>query len=194
MISTNCWNEAYKLIANGEIEKAMELCSQEPCSSVLECQRFLGWQYYELKEFDKALNWFGKAADREDGEALFGIGSVYTARKDFQSAMPFFERSAIRGYPRGYQWVAALYQFGCGVPKDINQAIQYYQLGAAQGYVRAERSLIYLESKQGNIFIKIISLYRFIRLLLKTVKIMTHNVNDPRIADVPNAFGKITAP
>lgn len=184
MNATNCWENASKLIANGEASKAMELCETEPCSGSLECQNYLGWAYYARGEMETASNWFIKAADKEDGEALFGMGSVHTTLKDFPLALSYFERAANQGYIRGYQWIAGIYQHGCGVPTDINKAINYYQKGAAQGYIMSERSLISLASQRGNILVKISSLLKLIRLQIKTAKIASRNINDPRLADV----------
>jgi TPR repeat protein len=190
MNASDCWSTAYKLIESGNIAGAMALCEKAPCSAVPQCQRFLGWEYYKQNEMQNALLWFGRAADQQDGEALFGIGSVHVARKEFQAAIPYFELAAKHGYPRGYQWIAAIYQHGSGVPTDLQMALDYYQRGASHGCIMAERSLIALESRQGNILVKFSSLFKLIRLQIKTVKIASHNKNDPRIADIPNAFAK----
>lgn len=115
--SERCWQAAFDCISKGQADKAVALCETEPCSQVLECQRYLGWSYYAKADFERAFSWFSKGADRNDGEAMFGLGSIHVARKEFKNALEYFERSASLGYVRSYQWIAGLYHHGCGVPK-----------------------------------------------------------------------------
>ncbi len=191
MDETDCWSIVYEFIINGEIDKAISLCETEVCSNSMSCQRYLGWKYYEKGDMEKALSWFGKAANQKDGEALFGIGSVQIVKKDFQSAVFYFENAAKNGYPRGYHWAGSIYHRGSGVPIDIDRAIKYYRQGAEHGYIMAERSLISLEFKNGNIFEKFILIFKFIMLFIRTAKILIKNINDPRVIDVPNSFENI---
>lgn len=181
---SQCWAAAYELIANGEIERAIAICKSDKCSSVMECQRYLGWSCYEKGDVKNALVWFTKAADQEDGEALFGIGSVYVAQREFRNALEYFERSANQGYARSYQWIAGIYQHGCGVPMDINKAVCFYKEGASRGYVMAERSLINIASVNGNVFEKLLSMLKLVLLQIRTAKIAYRNIDDNRLADV----------
>ncbi|MBJ7309699.1 tetratricopeptide repeat protein [Rugamonas sp. CCM 8940] len=190
MDTTDCWSFAYEFIVSGEIEKAISLCETEVCSNSINCQRYLGWIYYKRGDMEKSLSWFGKAADQKDGEALFGIGSVLVVKKDFQSAVSYFERAANNGYPRGYQWAGSIYHRGSGVSIDLDRAEKYYRQGAAHGYIMAERSLISLRMKKENIFVKFILIFKFVALLVKATKISVRDINDPRMMDVPNYFKK----
>lgn len=186
----DCWSIVYKFIANDEIDNAISLCETEVCSNSLNCQRFLGWTYYNKRDMEKALSWFGKAANQNDGEALFGIGSVLVVKKDFQSAVSYFERAASNGYHRGYQWAGSIYHRGNGVVIDLERAEKYYRQGAEHGYIMAERSLISLEMRKGNFFVKFVFAFKFIVLLVKTARILFLNIDDPRVMDVPNYFKK----
>ena len=180
----NCWTEISRLVSIGEIGKAIAICEAGPCSGLLECQRYLGWHYYKKGDMEKALIWFAQAADQKDGEGLFGMGSVHVAQKEFQKALQYFECAAGHGYIRAYQWIAGIYQHGCGVPPDIDKATNYYQQGAVHGFIMAERSLINLTSKNGNVLVQILSLLKLVSLQIRTAKIAYQNMNDPRLADV----------
>lgn len=180
----NCWEQVSKLISSGNVNEAIAICESVPCSKLLKCQKYLGWSYYDKGDMERALTWFSKAGDQEDGEALFGLGSVHVARKEFQIALQYFERAASHGYVRGYQWIAGIYQHGCGVPIDINKATSYYQKGADRGYLMAKRSLISLASQNGNILVRICSQLKLISLQIEAVKIAYLNINDPRLADI----------
>ncbi len=67
-------------------------------------------------------------------------------------------------------------------------AISHYKQGAAHGYLIAERALIHLTWQHGSLLKKIAVLPKYLYIIAKTVTIAFHNANDPRIADVPNAF------
>ncbi len=186
----DCWSIAYEFIVNDEIDMAISLCETDVCSNSLSCQRFLGWTYYNKRDMEKALSWFSKAANQNDGEALFGIGSVLVVNENFQSAASYFERAARNGYHRGYHWAGSIYHRGSGVAIDVDKAITYYRQGAAHGYIMAERSLISLEMEKGNILVKFVLAFKFIALLVKAVRILFLNIDDPRVIDVPNYFKK----
>ena len=186
----DCWEETSRLITRGESARAIELCESKRCSNVLRCQRYLGWTYYAKGDIEGALIWFSKAANQGDAEASFGVASAYVARKEFQLALRHFEQAATAGYRRGYQWIAGIHQHGYGVPIDVDKAISYYEKGASYGYVMAERSLINLRWERGNLPVKLLSLLQLIRLQLRAAKIAYRDINDPRIADVNNAFAK----
>lgn len=188
--TSDCWQKAYQLIANGETMSAVALCEQEICSGLVECQRFLGRTYHEQNDMENALKWFSKAAEQGDPFALFGVGNVHFARKDFQTALAYYERSAEQGYPRAYNWVAHIYQHGLGVPQSAEMAIKYYRKAAAYGYLIAERALIHIAFQQGSMLDKILAVPKYIYILIKAAVLAYRNINDERIRDIPNAFQK----
>lgn len=188
MKASECWVTAQKFISLGETEKAIELCESQPCSGLLECQRFLGWAYYRLDNMNKALNWFSKAAETGDGDAMFGIGSVHFVQRDFHGALQYYEHAANHGCSRAHGWIGYIYHQGLGKPRDVDMAISHYKQGAAHGYLIAERALIHLTWQHGSLLKKIAVLPKYLYIIAKTVTIAFHNANDPRIADVPNAF------
>jgi TPR repeat protein len=183
-----CWVSAYELFANGEIEKAMTICESEPCAKVLECQRFLGWRYYEKNNLEAALEWFGKAVEQGDAEAIFGVGSVYFFRQDFVAAAQCFERATENGYGRACHWLGHIYYQGLGVPRNDRTALGWYSHGAARGYLVAERALIHMACTKGGVAAKIKTFPWYIYVLLKAAVIALRNIHDPRLADVPNVF------
>lgn len=193
MNPSECWPTAYKLITSGDTEQAVKLCEVEPCSCVLECQQYLGKAYYDQGNMEKALEWFSKAAEHEDGDALFGIGSVHFVRSDFHTALTYYERAGDRGCAKGFAWIGYIYHQGLGVPRNIEMAIDYYKKAAALGYLLADRALIHLEFQRGNLLRKILVLPKFIRILLKAGILAYRDINDKRIEDVPLGFVKQSA-
>jgi TPR repeat protein len=193
-----CWASAYELFIHGEIEKAMAMCESEACAKDLECQKFLGWQYYDKDDFEVALKWFEKAVEQGDAEAIFGIGSVYYVRQDFAAAAQYFERAVENGYDRACHWLGLLYWLGLGVPRNADTAREWYKRGAAHGFLIAERMLIHMTCFKGGGAARIRTFPRYIYIFIKALVIASRNIHDPRLIDVPNAFAqnkkiKITA-
>jgi TPR repeat protein len=185
-----CWASAYELFVHGEIEKAIAMCESEPCAKDLECQKFLGWRYYEKDDFEAALKWFGKAVEQGDAVAMFGIGSVHYVRQDFAAAAQYFERAVENGYGRACHWLGHLYWLGLGVPRNDDTAREWYKRGAAQGFLIAERVLIHMACLEGGVAAKIRTFPRYIYILIKALVIALRNIHDPRLRDVPDAFAK----
>lgn len=167
----------------------MELCEKASCSASLDCQRFLGWRYYEQNNMDNALSWFCKAAQQGDGDALFGIGSVHFVQRNFPTALQYYERAADHGCPKAYSWIGYIHQLGLGVPRNIEMAANYYKKSAAHGSLLAERALIHLTFQYGNIWSKIFAAPKFVYIVLKAAVLAYRDINDERIAGIPNVFG-----
>jgi len=63
------------------------------------------------------------------------------ARKDYATALSACRPDAERDEPRCQNLVGVLYRDGLGVPKDSNQAVQWYRRAAAQGNAKAQSNL-----------------------------------------------------
>lgn len=184
----DCWAAVHECIARGDVEQAVKICEKEPCAGVLECQRFLGWDFYKKGELDHALGWFEKASCHDDGEVEFGIASIKFSRKDFKSSLYHFERAAARGFTRALHWIGYIHHQGLGVPKNLDLAVDYYKQSAANGYLVAERALLHLAWKNGSFLARIVAVPRFVVIAIRAFTIAGRNPYDPRIADVPNAL------
>ncbi len=184
----DCWAVAYGYITTGDKERAIAHCEKEPCSRHVDCQRFLGWTYYERDDQEKALNWFSLAAAQGDSDALFGIGSAHFARHEFKAALESFERALAAGNIRACHWIAYIHHQGLAVPRNLPLAIQYYERGAAAGYLIAQRALVHITWQGGGFWKRIGIAPAFLWMIIKSAVIALRDITDPRIADVPNAF------
>lgn len=185
----NCWEEAYNCISRGRPEEAEKLCRQLPCSErSIECQRYLGWNEYESGDMEKALFWFKKAAEKNDGESFYGIGSIYLAQGNFQLALLNYKKSLSFDYGRSSCWLGYMYESGLGTEKDIETAKNYYRIGSDYGYLIAKRASIRIAFDTGTVFQKIMSMASMINVAVKTFFIAKKDVNDERLAEIPNVF------
>jgi TPR repeat protein len=187
------WEEVYALISKRKIEQAMMMCELEPYAAVVECQRFLGWEYYERGSQESALEWFGKAAKQRDVESVFGMGCVHGVLGNYTASALNFQEAMGNGYGRACYWLGCLYYHGKGVPKDEEKALYLFKCGAEQGFLGAERQLIDQTYLNGDIRY-VLMLFKRIVIILKVLKkifmLRTMTVHDPRIMDMPNAFKK----
>lgn len=184
MNQSDCWRRAYSFIEKGDREKAIALCETELCCTTLDCQRFLGWTYYDKGEMVRALRWFLKAAEQGDGDAMFGVACVHFVEQDFPLARKCFERAADAGFTRAIGWIGVLHHQGLGVPRNLELAKVYYKKAASHGYVAAERALIHLAMRHGSWLEKILAAAEFIPMVIKAATIAYRNPRDPRLLDI----------
>ncbi len=183
------WEKALHLYSNGDIDGAMDICKQEPCASdSVECQKFLGWRFYEKDLFDDALYWFFKAKAIGDAESIFGIASVHYTRYEYEDALNEYIEALHNGNFRACFWIGYMYQYGLGAKRDINKALDYYRIGSKNGYLMSERALIHLIFKQGSFIEKVKKIPSFIFIVIKSLFIANSDIQDERLADIPNAF------
>lgn len=70
MTELDCVKQLAELDARGDIALAIEHCEKFPCSENAKCQRYLGWANTDRKEYEKAAEWYLKAAAQGDAEAI----------------------------------------------------------------------------------------------------------------------------
>jgi TPR repeat protein len=70
MTEIDCVEHLAELDARGEITRAIEHCEESPYSENSKCQRYLGWAYANRHEFEKAAQWYLRAATQGDVEAI----------------------------------------------------------------------------------------------------------------------------
>ncbi len=80
-------------------------------------------------DFDKAMDWYKKAATLGSEKAAFKIGYTYlkglgTTEQSYQKATHWFQSSS---YPMAKHWLAICHYFGYGVPEDKNRGISMLQ-------------------------------------------------------------------
>ncbi|MHB8473430.1 MAG: tetratricopeptide repeat protein [Gammaproteobacteria bacterium] len=182
---SDCWKTAYELYVAGKEEDAIKICEQEPCASQsMQCQRFLGWTYFERYNWDRALFWFSRASSQGDAESIYGIAATYLEKKDFVRAIPYFEQAIACGRFRSYHWLGLMYENGLGVEKNIPLALDYYRKGAARGYLRAARALNRVAFEYALPFQKIILIANRIYMYAIAAFIASRNIKDERLADI----------
>ncbi len=93
--------------------------------------------------FDKALEWFQKAAEGGSEKAAYSIGYLHykglgTVPQDYAMAVTWFQRS---NHPRAKHWLAICYYYGYGVPQDRELALEMLQNNGSESSYRVYEQL-----------------------------------------------------
>ena len=95
---------------------------------------------------EKAFEWYSKAADAGDINAMFMLGQMYytgfwVVEQDFVKAYDWFMRSADGGDQNSMYYLGVLYRLGLGVEKDYDKAFAWYMRSADLGYYAAMKEI-----------------------------------------------------
>lgn len=86
------------------------------------------------KDVEKALYWSKKAVSQNYGSSNFIIGYIYECElQDFVSASKYYKMGAEAGYTNAMNNLGRLYEYGYGVPQNIDKAIALYNKAAQKG-------------------------------------------------------------
>lgn len=112
-------------------------------------QMYLKARKYHLnsgsKSYDKAMQWYLKAADKGHAASMSSIGAMYEygegVRRDVVQAAKWYRRAAEKGHPAAMHNLGVMYAHGKGVARDSAQAIQWYRQAADHGDAGAMNNL-----------------------------------------------------
>jgi TPR repeat protein len=95
-----------------------------------------GWSGDSIDQnIPQAMNWFHSAADRGNGEAARNLATYYLRAMppDYGQAKVWLAKAIALGDGAAMTLLAGLHERGEGVPRDLRQAYELYQLAAALG-------------------------------------------------------------
>ena len=95
--------------------------------------------------YEKALEYYQLAADQEDAEALWFIGSLYYygygVEQSYEKALEYFQRAAEMGNVRALNSIGYMYLDGEGVDQDYQKALECIQSAVDQGEIHAQKNM-----------------------------------------------------
>ena len=151
--------EAENYFNEGDYDNAFKKYEVLANQGSVDSQIFLGWMYQQgigtNQDFNEAENWYNKAASCDSAEALFYLGKLNAVRGDETSARKFYEDSAKHSYSPALFRLGWYYEFGKGIPKDINKALDYYTSASNLGHIFAKKHLAILLIKGARGFFNI---------------------------------------
>ena len=95
------------------------------------------------KNYEKAVEWLGKAVAQNNPGALNSMGVCYyygyAVKQDYREAVKYFRRAAENGEEYAYLNLASCYLYGHGVSQDIKQAKELFFMAEQKGLFRDEK-------------------------------------------------------
>jgi len=96
-----------------------------------------GDEALKSRNYGQALQWYQKAADGGNADAMFNLGSLHMmglgVPVDYQAAIRWFRAAADRGDARAMNQIGALYGEGRGVQRDYAEALRWIRKAADEG-------------------------------------------------------------
>lgn len=86
----------------------------------------------------KAMEWYTKAAEAGNVDALIYLGNYYAEAEDYESALVWYTKAAEQGDAAAQCTVGIFYDNGYGTTENVGLAVYWYEKSAAQNYGRAE--------------------------------------------------------
>ena len=106
-----------------------------------------GWDYYNKKDYNSAVQYHYEAAKRGDAVAQRSVGYCYQyglgVTKDEYEAVKWYRKAVDQGESWAQCNLGYCYQYGLGVTKDEYEAVKWYRKAAEQGYAAAQSNLGY---------------------------------------------------
>ena len=105
----------------------------------------LGIIYYEKENFEKAKEWYLKAAKKNNIYGAYNLGLLYNnddySKKNIDSSNFWYKKSALLGHSGAMVKVGYNFNKGIGMKKDIDSAFYWYEKAALKGYMIGEYNL-----------------------------------------------------
>ena len=86
-------------------------------------------------DFDQAVNWWQKSAERGQADAENALGQFYfhgeapgdTNRINYAASAKWLRKAAEQDFVSAMNNLAFLYQYGWGVPRNLSEALKWYR-------------------------------------------------------------------
>lgn len=112
----------------------LQAANQDACFA----QTNLGYFYYNQEDYDQAFEWFTKAADKKDNNAIYGLATMYYAGNgvdlDYTKALEYYTIAANNNMPGAIYQLGYMYYNGKGTTKDYSLAHDYFTQAANLDY------------------------------------------------------------
>ncbi len=98
-----------------------------------------------IRDYEKAITWYRKAAEKGNARAQNIMGNRYfngkCVEQNYVEAVKWYRKSAMQGYDAAQRSLGICYGQGKGVGLDYAKAYEWYTKAAEQGYAIAQSDL-----------------------------------------------------
>lgn len=136
---------AYAAAQRGEFERSLEIATPLAKEGNSEAQVLLGMQHMmglgTNPNPDVAIEWYQRAADQNNANALAVMASIYRdgihIQKDTEQAIRLFIKSGKLGNYRAFNVLGMMFEEADGVNQDYLKALMWYEISIANGGLSA---------------------------------------------------------
>ncbi len=149
-----CDDNSSSAADNAIRQKADELYSAQKYSEASVCYELLtnkedkvmqfrlGWCYESLKNYEKAVEWYQKAAAQGLSSAQCNLGFCYAhgqgVTQNYEKAVEWYQKAVAQGHSSAQCNLGFCYESGRGVTQNYDKAVELYQKAAEQGNSNAQ--------------------------------------------------------
>ena len=114
-------------------------------SDTIKFMNILSYAYWEMKEYDKALEWFGKAEEQGDSDTKYYLAEMYYygegVERDINKAFYLYKQATEEGNDKAKLRLGVMYLHGEGTKRDTKEGLRLIKKAAENGIVEAQRHL-----------------------------------------------------
>ena len=131
-----------------DMPKAFSFYRSASVAGFAPSQEKLGYMYYfgegVKKDTAEGITWYVKAAEQNDAQAQYSLGTLYYEDKNLQDlakAEKWLNLSAKNGFAKAQLKLAGFYENRASNDQDIARAAQWSLKAAKQNYIPAQRNI-----------------------------------------------------
>ncbi|AVO27790.1 SEL1-like repeat protein [Megasphaera elsdenii] len=133
----------------GILDKVRDEIISRANSGDVFAQNTIGSMYYHGRgigqAYEKALEWYQKAAGKGYAQAQFNLGYMYYhgqgVKQSYEKAVEWYQKAAEQGDVTSQFHLGNMYENGRGVKRSYERAAKWYQKAAEQGDAQAQSYL-----------------------------------------------------
>ena len=145
LLAAEAWEEYYKLNWGGNMSDYWSTAEGYTYSQQGEDAYNVGENYYEAKEYNKAISWLTKSANKGNRDAQFLLGLMYSngegCGKNNSTAVYWYQKSAEQNHAGAQCNLGDCYVNGIGVEKSIEEGFLWTHKAYVNGSNVAETNL-----------------------------------------------------
>lgn len=141
------FQKAQGYLSAKEYQKAYETLYS--CKSFAPCQTMIGFFYanglHVSRDKSKAKEYFLKAIDAGQTEAMYNLGTMLLQDKEYQEALKYLSLAAKQDHKESHYNLGLIYLYGWGTQVDKSKAKSHMQKALELGKLNAQEVLDYLK-------------------------------------------------
>lgn len=184
--STDDYEKAFAFYEAGKHKEALDQYRALAERGSVDAQVFVGSMYQRglgaAANREEARRWYKRAAETKSAEAIFYLGKLDFADKQYADALHHFGEAAKQNYSPAIYRLGRMYELGKGIAVDEQKAYEHFERAAQLGHLYARRAVAgrMIRGRYGITKIPQ-GLYRLFKTLWDAAKVANKDEHDERL-------------